>query len=296
MTQPSALHGMPPGVTIGVDVGGTNVRAARIGPGGAVTGLRKVRTDSLPSVVDLVESLVRGLLDDDVVGVGVGVPGRLDRDGRTVLSAGFVNLAGIALGEVLCARIGRPVVLDNDAHMALVAELAVGAASGANDVVMFTVGTGIGGAVAVARAVLRGRGNAGQLGHLTVDPAGPVCKCGRRGCSEVFLAGTALNGYIEDAGLPKGTTVESLLADSGDDPAAAAVLARWVAPWRHAIDTTIATLDPDLVVLGGGLGVAAAAALARVVPESPWFECPVVAAMLGDDAGVIGAGLRAFSP
>ena len=295
MTQPSALHGMPPRVTIGVDVGGTNVRAARIGPDGAVSGLRKVRTDSQPSVVDLIESLVRDLVDDDVAAVGVGIPGRLGRGGRTVLSAGFVDLAGIALGEVLCARIGRPVVLDNDAHMALVAELAVGAATGADDVVMFTVGTGIGGAVAVAGEVLRGRGNAGQLGHLTVDPAGPMCKCGRRGCSEVFLSGTALKGYIEDAGLPKGTTVERLLVAAGDDPTAAAVLARWVAPWRHAIDTTIAAFDPDLVVLGGGLGVAAVAALEGIVPASPWFECPVVAATLGDDAGVIGAGLRAFS-
>jgi len=295
MTQPSAPLAMRPEVTIGVDVGGTNVRAARIGADGTVSGLRRARTDSVPLVGDLIESLVRELLDDDVVGVGVGIPGRLDRDGRMALSAGFVNLAGIALGEVLSARIGRPVVLDNDAHMALVAELAVGAASGADDVVMFTVGTGIGGAVAVARTVIRGRGNAGQLGHLTIDPAGPVCKCGRRGCSEVFLSGTALNGYIEDAGLPKGTTVERLLLERGHDPAAAAVLARWVGPWRHAIDTIIAGLDPDLVVLGGGLGVAAAAALEGIVPASPWFDCPVVAASLGDDAGVIGAGLRAFS-
>jgi glucokinase len=295
MTQPSALNGLPPGVTIGVDVGGTNVRAARIGPDGAASGFHKVRTDSLPSVVDLIESLVRSLLDDEVVAVGIGIPGRLDRDGRTVQSAGYLDVAGMALGEVLCARIGRPVVLDNDAHMALVAELAVGAASGVDDVVMFTVGTGIGGAIAVARTVLRGRGNAGQLGHLTVDPAGPVCKCGRRGCAEVFLSGTALNGYIEDAGLPKGTTVERLLVDRHDDPAAAAVLARWVAPWRHAIDTTVAAIDPDLVVLGGGLGAAAAAALEGTVSASPWFRCPVVAATLGDDAGVVGAGFRAFS-
>ena len=294
-SQPSALHGGSPGVTIGVDVGGTNVRAARIAPGGGISSLRKVRTGSSPSLPDLVEALVRDLLDDDVVAVGIGIPGRMSRDGRTVLSAGYVNLAGISLGEDLGARLGRPVVLDNDAHMALVAELAVGAAREADDVVMFTVGTGIGGAVAVARTVLRGRGNAGQLGHLTVDPAGPVCKCGRRGCSEVFLSGTALNGYIEDAGLPKGTTVQRLLLDRGDDPAAAAVLVRWVTAWRHAIDTAIAALDPDLVVLGGGLGVAAAAALEGITPASPWFVCPVVAATLGDDAGVIGAGLRAFS-
>ena len=117
-----------------------------------------------------------------------------------------MNVAGIPLGEVLSARIGRPVVLDNDAHMALVGELAVGAAKDVDDVVMFTVGTGIGGAVADARNVLRGRGNAGQLGHLTVDPNGPECNCGRRGCSEVYVSGTALSGYIVAAGLPPGTS------------------------------------------------------------------------------------------
>jgi glucokinase len=295
MTNPAAPDGAPGGATIGVDVGGTNVRAAKIRPDGALSGLLKVRTDSMSSIPDLVEGLVRRLLDDDVVAVGVGIPGRLDRDGRTALSAGFVNLAGVALGELLSARIARPVILDNDAHMALVAELAVGAAKTADHVVMFTVGTGIGGAVAESRRVLRGRGNAGQLGHLTVDPAGPACKCGRYGCSEVFVSGTAVNGYIADAGLPKGTTVESLLRTRDHDPAAATVLDRWAEAWRHAIDSAVAAFDPDLVVLGGGLGFAAATALRNVAPTSPWFDCPVVAAVLGDDAGVIGAGLRAFS-
>jgi glucokinase len=294
MTQPAAPGDAPRGVTIGVDVGGTNVRAARIDPAGTASGLLKVRTDSSPSVPDLVEALVRQLLDDDVIAVGIGIPGRLDRGGRTVLSAGFVNLAGVALGELLSDRIARPVVMDNDAHMALVAELAVGAAVDADDVVMFTVGTGIGGAVAVARKVLPGRGNAGQLGHLTLDPDGPPCKCGRRGCSEVFLSGTALNGYIRDSGMPQGTTAETLLA-ARDDARAAAVLARWAAPWRDAIDTVVATLDPDLVLLGGGLGLAAVAALTGRASASPWFDCPVAGAALGDDAGVIGAGLRAFS-
>ena len=295
MTQRPAPDDASRRLTIGVDVGGTNVRAARIGPDGLMSGLLKVRTDSMPSVPDVVEALVRRLLSDDVVAVGVGIPGRLDRDRSKVLSAGFVNVAGIPLGEVLSARIGRPVVLDNDAHMALVGELAVGAAKDVDDVVMFTVGTGIGGAVADARNVLRGRGNAGQLGHLTVDPNGPECNCGRRGCSEVYVSGTALSGYIVAAGLPPGTSVETLIDTHGQSPAAAAVLTRWVTSWRHAIDTVVAVLDPDLVVLGGGLGVAAAAAIQGAAPASSWFECPVVAAALGDDAGVVGAGLRAFS-
>ncbi len=294
MTHPASAGAVRRGVTIGIDIGGTNARAARIDRAGKVSGFLKVGTASAPSVLDLVEGLVRRLLDDDVAAIGIGIPGRLDREGRTVLSAGFVSLAGVALGEVASERIGLPVILDNDAHMALVAELAVGAAREAQDVVMFTVGTGIGGAVAVGRNVLRNRGNAGQLGHLTIDPAGPRCKCGRNGCSEVFLSGTALNGYIEEAGLPRGTTVEQLLV-ARDGGAAAAVLARWVTPWRHAIDTVVATLDPDLVLLGGGLGAAAVEALSGTVPASPWFDCPLAAAALGDDAGVIGAGLRAFA-
>jgi glucokinase len=295
VTQRAAPDDASRRLTIGVDVGGTNVRAARIGPDGQMSGLLKVRTDSMPSVPDVVAALVGRLMSDDVVAVGVGIPGRLDRDRSKVLSAGFVHVAGIPLAEVLGARIGRPVVMDNDAHMALVGELAVGAAKDVEHVVMFTVGTGIGGAVADARKVLRGRGNAGQLGHLTVDPNGPECNCGRRGCSEVFVSGTALSGYIAAAGLPAGTSVETLLDTHGHSRAAAAVVTRWVTSWRHAIDTVVAVLDPDLVVLGGGLGAAAVAAIQGAAPASSWFECPVVAAALGDDAGVVGAGLRAFS-
>jgi glucokinase len=292
MTHPTA----PGGVTIGVDVGGTNVRAARVGRDGRLTGHIKVRTDSEPHTPGLVRDLCRQLLDDDVEAVGIGIPGRLDRDGITILSAGFVDLTGLRLGEVVKDALGLPVVLDNDAHMALTAELELGAATTAEDVVMFTVGTGIGGAVAVERTVLRGRGNAGQLGHLALDPAGPLCKCGRRGCSEVLASGTALNQLIRDAGLPEGTSAEAILDRYAEDPVAAQVVDRWAAAWRNAIDTAVAVLDPDLVVLGGGLGAAAAAALEAGSPAtSHWFDCPVVPARLGDDAGVIGAGLRAFA-
>jgi glucokinase len=143
---------------------------------------------------------------------------------------------------------------------------------------------------------VRGKGNAGQLGHLSLDPAGPVCNCGRRGCSEVLASGTALNRRMRDAGVAPGTTAEALLAqaDAGDE-LAVEVLTGWAGAWRAAIDTVVAVVDPDLVVLGGGLGGAAVEALARHHPDtSDWFRTPVAAARLGDDAGVIGAGLRGF--
>jgi len=285
---------LPAGVTIGVDIGGTNIRAARVERDGRLSGLLKVRTDSHPSTSELVVDMCRQLLDDEVAAIGIGIPGRLDRDGKTILSSGYVDLAGLRLGEMIGGRVGLPVVLDNDAHMALVAELEQGAATEAGDVVLFTVGTGIGGAVAIDRQVLSGRGNAGQLGHLALDPDGPLCNCGRRGCSEALASGTALAHLIRDAGFPSDTTAEALLERRAEDPLAAEILRQWAGAWRSAIDTAVAVLDPELVVLGGGLGSAAVAALEACFPTtSPWFECPVVPAQLGDDAGVIGAGLRA---
>lgn len=282
-------------VAIGVDIGGTNIRAARVSPDGRLDGLVKVRTDADPDPAALVTELVRGLLDGDVAGIGIGIPGRLDRDGTTVLSAGYVDLAGRRLGEIVGAAVGCRAVLDNDAHMALIAEMALGAAVGARNVAMFTVGTGIGGAVALDGRVVRGKGNAGQLGHLALDPDGARCNCGRRGCSEVLASGTALNRRMREAGIAEGTTAQALLARAGDDPITAEVLDGWAAAWRAAIDTVVAVVDPDLVVLGGGLGGAAVEALERFWPAtSAWFETPVAAARLGDDAGVIGAGLRGF--
>lgn len=284
----------PSGVAIGVDIGGTNVRAARIERSGRLSGHVAVRTDSAPSVAELVLDLCAGLMADDVTAIGIGIPGRLDREG-TILSAGYVDLAGVPLGTVVEQAIGRPTVLANDASMALRAELAVGAASSARDVVMFTVGTGIGGAVAIDRTVAHGRGNAGQLGHLGLDPDGPACKCGRRGCSEMLASGTALNRLMAEAGLPVGTTAEWLLAHWQDDARANAALERWARAWRDAIDTVVAVLDPELVVLGGGLGSAAVSAIEACHPAtSPWFTCAVMPALLGDEAGVIGAGLRAL--
>jgi glucokinase len=138
--------------------------------------------------------------------------------------------------------------------------------------------------------VLRGRGAAGQLGHLTVDPQGRPCVCGRTGCVETVSSGTAFATHLAEAGLPAATRVEDLLARS--DAPAHAVLSAWARPLRAAIDTLIATCNPDLVLLGGGAG--AAAALARFPAAPSWFQADVAAAQLGDDAGVIGAALSAL--
>jgi glucokinase len=178
--------------------------------------------------------------------------------------------------------------------MALQAEMAKGAATGHDNIVMFTIGTGIGGAVAEGGRIVRGRATAGQLGHIGVDLDGEPCKCGRRGCVETTSSGTALGRHRARAGLGPEVSVDELFARDAD-AVARGILDAWARPLRAAIDTAVAMFNPDLVLLGGGLGGAAHQALADLPALAPWYQAPVLPAALGDDAGVIGAGLQALA-
>jgi glucokinase len=281
---------------VGVDVGGTRIRAARINAAGGLLARLEQPTAGTPQLVAAqIEELIRALDDATVAAVGVGVPGRVDIRRNRMMSGGYVDLFDVDLGDVLAKTFERPVVLDNDGNMALCAEHAIGAARLAETVVMFTIGTGIGGGVLADGKLFRGKAAAGQLGHITVDGAGVRCLCGRRGCIETTSSGTALAGHLTRAGLPPATSVQQLLVQfrNGSD-AAKSVLSAWAEPMRAAIDTAIAAFDPDVVVLGGGLGAAMHEALAGVPAEASWYQCPVVPAALGDRAGVIGAGLTAL--
>jgi glucokinase len=279
---------------VGVAVGGTRLRGARVAADGTILDWREQRTEgSAEAIVAAIHGLVRSLDGPGVGSVGIGVPGRV-ANGR-MLSGGFVDFAGIPLAETLADVTGRPVTLDNDAAMALWGEVAAGAARGMREVVLFTIGTGIGGAVLAGGAPLRGRANAGQLGHIGVVQDGTPCKCGRRGCVETTSSGTALGATIAAAGLPPATRARDLVrrAEQGD-PVARRILEVWALPMRAAIDTAVAAFDPELVLLGGGLGGDMHAALARFPAVSPWFGCPVTTAALGDRAGVVGAALSSL--
>ncbi|TPJ44001.1 ROK family protein [Mesorhizobium sp. B2-5-4] len=284
-------------MAIGIDIGGTNLRAARISGTGEI--LKRLSEKSAPDpelVLGRIADMVRLLDTPDVVAIGVGVPGRVDARRGAVLSGGYVNLASVALAQRLESMAGKPVVLDNDCNMALAAEMVLGAGQGHDNIAMFTIGTGIGGAVVQNRRIMRGRATAGQLGHITVDVNGEVCACGRRGCVETTSSGTALGRHIARAGFGPDVSVDQLFArDAAGDIKARGILEAWARPLRAAIDTTVAMFDPDLVLLGGGLGLAAHRALGHAPALAPWYQCPVAPAQLGDDAGVIGAALQALS-
>ncbi|AGB44156.1 transcriptional regulator/sugar kinase [Mesorhizobium australicum WSM2073] len=284
-------------MAIGIDIGGTNLRAARIsGAGEILERLSEKSAADAELVLGRIADMARLLDTPDVAAIGVGVPGRVDARRGAVLSGGYVNLASVALAQRLESMTGKPVIVDNDCNMALAAEMALGAGQGHDNIAMFTIGTGIGGAVVQNRRIMRGRATAGQLGHITVDVNGELCACGRRGCVETTSSGTALGRHIARAGLGPEVSVDQLFArDAAGDIQARGILEAWARPLRAAIDTTVAVFDPDLVLLGGGLGRAAHRALGHAPALAPWYQCPVAPAQLGDDAGVIGAGLQALS-
>ena len=281
---------------IGVDIGGTNIRAGRVSALGEVLEWATHPTASQPSLVSVqIGDLVRSLDDKNVKAIGIGIPGRVDARLGRILSGGYVDLASISLHSVLYDSFQRPLFIDNDCNMALVGEHTAGRARNVANAVMFTIGTGIGGAAIMDGAVLRGRAAAAQLGHITVDINGEQCLCGRRGCIETTSSGTALSRHIAAAGLEATTSIENILArSSGGDEIATSVLTAWARPMRAAIDTAVAAFDPDLVILGGGLGIVMHQALANFPALASWYQCPVEPAALGDRAGVIGAGLSAL--
>jgi glucokinase len=258
----------PQGRRLGIDVGGTKCLAVVLDPGGDVLATERRPTPKAP------EELVDRLCDlYDAVGpaatVGVGVPGLVTRDGLFRASPHIGQVADFPVRATLAERLGQEVVVDNDATCALVAEMEVGAARGVRDAVLVTLGTGIGGAVLAGGVVQRGaNGFVGEIGHMVVDPDGPDCPCGRRGCWERFASGSALARYGQEAasrgelgavldlagGDPDAVRGEHVTAAArAGDPGALRILdrfGRWVA---IGLVNLTNLLDPELFVLGGGL-------------------------------------------
>ncbi|MFA9232439.1 MAG: ROK family protein [Microgenomates group bacterium] len=278
---------------IGIDIGGTRLRAARV-CGGIIQARAFDDSSADPRIVlARVLSLVAKVRNAQVNAIGIGVPGEVNAKTRRVLSGGYVDLSGFDFAAEVETATALPVVIENDATMALLGEVAHGAAQGLQNVVLLTIGTGIGGAVLEQGKVTRGRGSAGQLGHLCIDPKGRTCVCGRIGCVETVSSGTAFGIHLAEAGLSPETRVEDLLAR--EDDIGRGVIEAWARPLRAAVDTLISIFNPDCVVIGGGAGQAAMSALATVPERRSWFSAAVLGAKLGDDAGVIGAASSALS-
>ena len=178
---------------IGIDVGGSAIKAALIDHLGGISGLIRVPTpSSATEVAEQCGSVAKDLLSGDRRAVGVGSAGLVDRaNGIHVWGPHVPGPARI--GEVVGAATGLPVVLDNDSNAAAFAELTVGAAKGFSDALVIMLGTGIGGGLIVGGSIYRGRGLAGEIGHMVLDPSGPTCECGLNGCWETLVSGSVLD-------------------------------------------------------------------------------------------------------
>jgi glucokinase len=235
-------------------------------------------------------------VDRPLRGVGVSTTGPVDPRTGVLFRPPNTGpgLEGLALGEGLSDALGLPVVVDRDTNAAALAEQRYGAGRGATNLVYITVSTGVGGAVILDDRLLRGaQGVAGELGHISVAPDGPICGCGRSGCLEAIVAGPALAKAAER------TTGEQVAAAarSGDRLARAVLLAAGAALASAAVDV-VNIFNPERLVLGGSviLGnpdwvVEARQAVSERALEPARSCATVVAAELGDDGGLLGAAL-----
>src|SRR4051812_15753664 len=306
------LRAVKGGCVVGVDLGGTKLLT------GVVDGEARIhhRTRRVaqgldqPALLATAEAAVREALEasrEEVSAVGLGIPALIDPQRGVVSFCNHLPLEGLAFADVMSERLGLPCFADNDANVALLAEHRLGAAAGARNALMLTLGTGIGGGLMLAGELYRGsRGAGAELGHVVVDLDGPPCpgKCPNRGCLEALASGTALGREGARLGVAardgEEVTGERVteLAHAGDPGARAAVdtIARALGA---GISGLVNAFDPEVVVVGGGvialgellLAPARAEAAARLGP--PVHGTPIVAARFGDEAGMIGAAVLA---
>ncbi|MDG2113072.1 MAG: ROK family protein [Actinomycetota bacterium] len=260
---------------IGIDIGGTKTMGVVIDASGDVVvqerwPTREGATEVTDMLVEIVEQLVeRAGPAAQVRGVGVGVAGLVDVDGRLRKAPNLVDADELAVRDLVEPRVGVPVFVDNDANCAARAELYAGVAVGAEHAVLITLGTGIGGALIVDGRVTRGAaGMAGEPGHMLVDPTGPDCVCGLKGCWERYASGAGL-AYLGRRAAEEGRlggvlaqldgSLDSIRGEHltraarlGDDEAAAVLdtFAWWVSV---GMANCAAMSDPELIVVGGGL-------------------------------------------
>ena len=297
---------------IGIDLGGTKTEIVALGPDGGVLLRRRAPTPpSYGCVLDLVAGLVAGMEDD--LGargtVGLGIPGSLSPSTGLVRGANSTWLNGGRLDRDLAARLGRPVRLSNDANCLAMSEAAGGAGAGFGPratIFAAILGTGVGAGIVIGGRILEGRNRiAGEWGHnplpwMTAEEhPGPACWCGRRGCIETFLSGPALAMEADGPGATDAAALPAR-ASSGDARATAA-LERHAARLARALAHVINLLDPDCIVLGGGLSNMAH--LYERVPAlwarwvfSDTVATPLLPARHGDSSGVLGAARLWDSP
>ncbi|HRK21201.1 MAG TPA: ROK family protein [Fimbriimonadaceae bacterium] len=294
----------------GIDLGGTKIEGVVLGDDGPTNPLARVRIDTeadggYTHIVSRIAALLREL--EGAVGakpnaVGVGTPGSRNPATGLMRNCNTTCLNGQPLLDDLIAALGMPVVLANDADCFALAEAKWGAGRGYSSVFGVIMGTGVGGGLVVNELLIKGaNGIAGEWGHNVLDPDGPLCYCGKRGCVETFLSGPANEReFASRTGRSERLREIVELASSGDAEASTQVELLF-RRFGQAIAVVINIIDPHVIVLGGGVGqVPGLLTFGREATRS-WvfcdaFETPFRLPELGDSAGVFGAAQLVADP
>ena len=302
---------------IGIDIGGTKIAGALVSESGQIVRELKVPTPATnadaiaDAVVDLINELSAG---EQVSAAGIAAAGFIDAERANIVYAPNLSWRNEPFKAKLSARLNIPVFIDNDANAAGWAEYRFGAGVGVKHMVMLTVGTGVGGAVIVDGHMLRGGfGIAAELGHINMVPGGVLCGCGQKGCLESYGSGNALlraAKALAASGEPKGARLAELEKEAGKltgaevyqailekDPGALEILSDLGTMLGRAVASLVAVLDPELVVIGGGVSAAGDLLLEPIrkaylehLPARGFRpELRIEAAKLVNDAGVVGA-------
>jgi glucokinase len=312
-------------LAVGLDVGGTKVLGTLVDPQAPSRPLAQVRVDT-PRGADAILDALHEVIDavaaerprgHQLGGIGVGVAGQIDLAGVVRFAPNLHDAIDFDPSPAIAERWSVPVVVDNDANCAAWAEGEIGVAHGVDQFALVTLGTGIGCGIVVDGALQRGAaGFAGEPGHMVVDPNGPPCPCGRRGCWERFASGSGLGRVARDAAeAGRADRVVALAGGSADDvrgehvtraalegdDEALAVLRQFAWWVGLGLANLVNVLDPAMVVIGGGLAEAGellleptrAAYRDLVLAHGHRPEVRIVGARLGPDAGAIGAALLA---
>ena len=300
---------------IAVDCGGTNLMFGR---GDSPAGIEVAGVVPTPretaAIPGAVAAAVQPLVDGSVTAVGVGCAGLVDHASGDLVWSPHSRGGRVGLGTEVARATGLPVVVDGDANLAALAEAHMGAGAGYRVVLLVALGTGIGGGLVVEGRVERGRAFLGEIGHMVMDPAGPLCACGRHGCWEALVSGTSLAraarrlaegdpaGAVARAAAGVTPRGEDLSAAAREGDAAAAAALADAGEWLgRGLANLVAVLDPDVIVVGGAaagagealLGPARATLSATVAGAGYRAPTPVVVARFGSRAGLVGAAMAA---
>ena len=292
---------------IGVDLGGTKILAGVVTRSGEILRRHERPTphDSQQAVLAELEAAVVELLDDEVAAIGFGIPSPIDQPRGVVVECPNLPLADVPLRELMHTRFDLPVGLDNDANAAAIGEWRAGAGRGVDDLVMLTMGTGLGGGVISGGRPFRGsRGGGAELGHVVIVHDGRPCQgaCRGRGHLEAYVTGLAATAAAREAFGPAADAHRLIrLADEGDETARA-ILAEIGGYLGSGMGSFANVFEPDLIVIGGGFGVVAwdyviphaEEAMRREALRPMRDRVRVVRAELGTAAGSIGAAFVAF--